>query len=152
MDTKRVIDKRGGAHIEGQRFDSPLIMLGDIDHEPQTYVAEKPYDLTRYEYSILKRPSSAEFWFNLVAGGTAGIVISVVGKLISALVDKQEPSLENWEVVAVLVGFFISAGISKLFKSTDDKERFQLIDVVDNHFNTNKPRRLHLTKGAENEN
>lgn len=152
MDTNRVIDNSNESHIEGQQFDSPLIMNGAIDHEPQRYVAEKPYDLTRYEYSILKRPYSAEFWFNIVAGGTAGIVISVVGKSISALVDKQDPSLANWEIVAVGVGVFLSVIIKKYLQSTDDKERNQLMDVVDNHFTENKPRRLHLTKGAENEN
>jgi hypothetical protein len=155
METNREVDKSAESHVEGQQFDSPLIMQGAIgadDYEPQRYVAEKPYDLTRYEYSILRRPYSADFWFNLIAGGTAGIVISVVGKSISALLDKQEPSLETWEIVAVVVGVIGSVIIKKWLKSSDDKERCQLMDVMDSHFTENKPRRLHLTKGANDEN
>ena len=60
-------------YVEGKQFDSPLILPGVIEEEPERYVAEKPYDLTRFEYSILKKPYLADFWFNIVSGGTAGL-------------------------------------------------------------------------------
>jgi hypothetical protein len=137
-------------HIEGKEFDEPLIMAGTIEAEPVRYVAEKPYDLTRFEYSILKKPYLADFWFNIVAGGTAGLVISVIGKATTALIAKQDPTLDTWEIIAVII-VIVSAAILKLcFKSDDDKEKDKLMSVINGHFSTNKPRRLHLTNGGNN--
>jgi len=39
--------------ISGQEFDTPLIFKGSISDEPERYVAEKPYELTKYEFIIL---------------------------------------------------------------------------------------------------
>ncbi|MEZ9042849.1 hypothetical protein [Vibrio sp. 10N.247.311.47] len=135
-------------HVKGEEFDTPLIMEGGIEYEPERYVAEKPYDLTRYEFSILKKPSGSEMWFNLAAGGTAGIVISVIGKTVASLIDKKDPSLATWEIVAVVIGIGISILIKKMFKSDDEVEKNQLLEVVDTHFTQNRKRRLHLTQGG----
>lgn len=140
------------SHIEGKKFDAPLIMTGAIDKEPERYVAEKPYDLTRYEYSVLKKPYIADLWFNLVSGATGGVVITVIGKAISSLIQKQSPSIETWEIIAIALGVVISYLIKKYIKSNEDQERCDLVNVIDNHFSTNKPRRLHLTKGDNHEN
>ncbi len=53
--------------ISGGEYDSPIILQGRVDLEPQRYVAEKPYDLTRYEYSFLKKNYTGNFWSNLTA-------------------------------------------------------------------------------------
>lgn len=134
--------------IEGGRFDSPLVMHGAIDAEPERYIAEKPYELTKFEFSVLRRRIASEFWFTLVAGATAGVVISISGKALAALLEKKTPSLESWEVWAVVVGFFLSLAL-KLLPSWEDKERLQLEGVIDGHFTQNKPRRVHLTNGVE---
>lgn len=136
-------------HVNGGEFDTPLIMKGEIEHEPERYVAEKPYDLTRYEFSILRKPSSSDVWFNLVAGGTAGIVVSVVGKTIASLIDKKDPSLATWEIVAVVIGIGASILVKKVIKSDDQKEKEELLSIVDTHFSQNRKRRLHLTQGGE---
>ncbi|MBV1907730.1 MAG: hypothetical protein KUG78_00320 [Kangiellaceae bacterium] len=133
--------------IEGRVYDTPLVVPGFIDAEPERYVAEKPFDLTRFEYSILKKSYKAEFWFNIVSGGTGGIVVSVIGKALAALIAKQQPKLETWEIVAVILGVLVSLLLKYAFKSDDDKAKDELMRVVDNHFETNKPRHLHLTKG-----
>lgn len=145
--------KGSGEHapVHGRQFDSPLIMRGSIDAEPERYVAEKPYDLTRFEYSILKKPYVAEFWFNIISGATAGLVISVIGKSISALIDNHGTKLDTWEIVAVIMGVTASILLKYCFKSDEDKEKDKLMDVVNGHFANNKPRRLHLTRGGENE-
>jgi len=138
------------AHIEGRIFDTPLIMQGAIEYEPERYVAEKPYELTRYEYSILKRPQFSDLWFNLITDATSGIVLSVIGKAISALLDKQDPTLEYWEISAVCFGVLLSLIIKYMFKSNDDIDKLELIKIIENHFYQNKPRRLHLTQGGNN--
>ncbi|EOE6195880.1 hypothetical protein ACKOZB_004647, partial [Vibrio parahaemolyticus] len=136
-------------HVKGEEFDTPLIMKGGIEYEPERYVAEKPYDLTRYEFSILKKSSGSEMWFNLIAGGTAGVVVSVIGKTIASLIDKKDPSLATWEIVAVIVGIGISILVKNKIKSDDEKEKEQLLSIVDTHFAQNRKRRLHLTQGGE---
>lgn len=134
--------------IEGGRFDEPLVMDGAIANEPQRYIAEKPYDLTKFEFSILRRQPESQFWLNLVAGATAGIVIAIAGKALAALLEKEVPTLEAWEFWAVVLGTVTSVAI-KFIPMKDSKERKQLEEVIDGHFSENKPRRLHLTKIKE---
>jgi len=81
--------------VIGGEYDSPIILPGSPDIEPQRYVAEKPYDLTRYEYSFLKRNLTGYFWGNIFAGATAGIVISVLGKAVIALLDKKNQNSKS---------------------------------------------------------
>ncbi len=133
----------------GGEYDSP-IMLGDIDIEPQRYVAEKPYDLTRYPYSYLKRNYSGGFWFNIAVGATAGFVLTVLGKAIFALLDKENPSLDMWEIITIAIGVAMSLYFKCSFKSEDDKIKSELNEVVDTHFQKSKPRRVHLP-GQEGE-
>lgn len=134
---------------EGRTFDEPLIVPGHIDAEPERYIAEKPFDLTRFEYSVLKKPYTAEFWFTLVAGATVGVVISIIGKTTTALVAKQSPSLESWEIITVLIGVVVAVVFKKCLKSEDDQEKDKLMRVIDSHFEQNRPRHLHLTKGRK---
>jgi hypothetical protein len=137
---------------ESRTFDSPLIFKAEsIDGEPEKYIAEKPFDLTRYEYSILKKAYKADFWYSTVSGGTAGILVSVVGKSISTLIAKQNPTLEIWEVIAIIAGVVTSLILKFLVKTEDDKEKNKLMKVIDNHFESNKPRNLHITKEKVNE-
>ncbi len=134
--------------IEGERFDKPLVLPGVIDTEPERYVAEKPYDLTKYEFSILRKKTSSEILFVTTLGATAGVLIAVIGKSIAALLEKKPPTLEQWELWAIAIGFFASLAF-KFIRSKDDQERGQLEKVIEGHFKTNKPRRVHLTTGAD---
>jgi hypothetical protein len=130
--------------IEGERFDKPLVLPGAIDAEPERYIAEKPYELTKYEFSILRKKMSSELFFVTTISATAGVLIAVIGKSIVALLDKKSPTLEPWEIWAVVIGF-LAAIAFKFIRSKDDKERLQLEEVVDGHFRTNRPRRVHVT-------
>ena len=134
-------------HIQGKVFDSPLFMPGGIDIEPIRYIAEKPYDLTKYEFKVIKSPSYSELWFNLSAGGTAGIVVAVIGKVLASLIEKTKPSLELWEIIAIIAGVIISWIIKKYGKTKDEKEKEQLFEIVESHFVQNPMRRIHLTSG-----
>lgn len=130
--------------IEGERFDRPLVLPGAIDAEPERYIAEKPYELTKYEFSIVRKRSSSELWFVTTIGATAGVLLAVLGKTLSALLAKNAPTLEQWEMWAIAAG--IAAAIAfKLLRSKEEKERSQLVEVIDGHFQTNRLRRVHLT-------
>ncbi|MBQ0960536.1 hypothetical protein KAK06_16400 [Ideonella sp. 4Y11] len=134
--------------IEGERFDSPLMLRGAIDAEPERYIAEKPYELTKFEFAVLRRRTSSEFWFTLCAGATAGVVISIAGKALSALLDKKAPTIESWELWAIAAGVLASLVI-KFVHSQEDSDRFKLEEVIDGHFTINKLRRVHLTANPD---
>lgn len=134
--------------IEGERFDKPLVFSGAIDTEPERYIAEKPYELTKYEFSILRKRMSSELLFVTTVGATAGVLIAVVGKTIGALLDKKSPMLEPWEMWAIGIGVLASIAF-RFIRSKEDKERLQLEEVVEGHFKTNRPRRVHLTTGGD---
>lgn len=133
--------------IEGERFDEPLVLRGAIDAEPERYIAEKPYELTKYEFSILRKRMSSELFFLTTFGATGGVLITVVGKVIVALLDKKSATLELWEICTVIIGAVASIAL-KFIRSKEDKERLQLEGVVEGHFQTNRPRRVHLTAGG----
>ena len=134
--------------IEGQRFDSPLIFEGGVDAEPQRYIAEKPYELTKYEFSVLRKKDFPDLWFKIFMGATAGLVIALAGKVIISLVNKQSPTIATWELCSIGVGILLSICFRFFIKSKEEKERIQLVSAIDNHFEENKPRRVHLTKGG----
>jgi len=131
--------------VEGREYDTPLILPGSINIEPQRYVAEKPYDLTRYEYSFLKRNFTGSFWCNIFSGATAGILISVVAKATTALLDMKNPELEAWEITAIIIGISVSLFFKLKYKSEDDRTKSELNEVINTHFQTSLPRRVHLT-------
>ena len=143
------LEEERSQSYEGRTFDEPLIVPGHIDSEPERYIAEKPFDLTRFEYSVLRKPYMADFWFTLVSGATAGVVLSVIGKSIAALIAKQNPTLEMWEIITVIFGCILSYILKCKLKSEDDKEKDKLMSVIESHFEQSKPRHLHLTKGRK---
>lgn len=134
--------------IEGERFDKPLVMEGAIEAEPERYIAEKPYELTKFEFGVLRKINRSEFWFSITAGATAGIAIAIAGKALAALIAKQNPVLESWELWAVGAGFIGSLAL-RLIPTKDDVARQKLEDVIEGHFATNLPRRLHLTTNKD---
>ncbi|HHX8575406.1 TPA: hypothetical protein ACVO35_004176 [Vibrio alginolyticus] len=136
--------------VSDGEYDTPIILADEVVVEPQKYVAEVPYDLTRYEYSFLKRNYTSDFWSNIFAGATAGIVLAVLGKSIAALVSKEMPELELWEIVAVVIGLLATI-LAKCLRSEDDKKKQELTNIVDEHFENSKRRRFHLT-GNNDEN
>lgn len=142
------LDQTGKKLIEGQRFDSPLIIEGGVDAEPQRYIAEKPYELTKYEFSVLRKKDFADLWFKISIGATAGLVIPVAGKAIISLVNKQSPTIVTWELCSIGVGILLSIGFRFFIKSQEEEERVQLVSAIDSHFEENKPIRVHLTKGG----
>lgn len=118
--------------IEGGRFDSPLVMHGAIEIEPERYIAEKPYDLTKFEFSVIRRRSALDLWFTLFAGATVGVLIVILGKTLAALLEKKSPIFETWELWAVAIGFLISV-LVKFIPNRDENERAALEAVISGH-------------------
>lgn len=141
------MSQENNSSYTGRIFDEPLILHGHIDAEPQRYIAEKPFELTRFEYSVLRKSYSNGFWFTLTTGATVGMTFSIIGKSIAALIANQPPTLDLWEVVALLLGVILSCALKFMRKSEGHKEKDSLEGVIDRHFEQNKPRHLHLTGG-----
>lgn len=137
--------------IENQRFDEPLVLKGQVEYEPERYVAEKPYELTKYEFSVLRRRVVSLFLAQIIASATAGILLAVLGKAVDALLSKQSPTIEPWELWSLAGGVIVSA-ILFWYRSDSDKERIGLESAIEGHFAGNRPRRVHLMKGEDDEN
>lgn len=130
--------------IENQRFDEPLVLKGGVEREPERYVAEKPYELTQYEFSVLRRRILSLYWAQTLFAATVGLVLAIAGKVLHALVLKDTPQLESWELWAIIIGLVLSIIFWRV-RTKDDRERIQLESAIDEHFTSNKPRRVHLT-------
>lgn len=130
--------------IEGKKFDSPLIISKFFTTEPERYIAEKPFDLTKYEFSVLRKRVTSELLFTAALGATVGVVLTVLAKVLAALLEKNSPTVETWELYAVGCGLAAML-VFKIFRTDADKEYCQLEDVIDGHFQSNKPRMVHLT-------
>lgn len=136
--------------ISGQRFDNPLYVQGGITGEPERYLAEKPFELSKYEFSILKKGKfRSDSLFQLVCGATIGFVLLILGKALNALIQKQTPSLENYELWSVGAGIIIAL-ILKFRKQTPEEKEFnEVTDYIDKHYKETPIRRIHVTQKKE---
>ena len=49
----------------------PIYVRGGVDGEPIKYLGIKPYDLDKYQFSILRKSfDNKSIWFNSALGGT----------------------------------------------------------------------------------
>ena len=135
----------------GKTFDSPLYVPGGVGDEPKRYLAEEPYELSKSEFNILKKGKfRADVWFPLTCGATLGIALSVIGKALNALIDKQTPSLEKWEIWAIVAGLILAAAFKIIKKESPEEREFDEIKVyIDQYFITTPRRRVHVTKKEE---
>lgn len=139
------------SQVSDKVYDEPIILQEEVSIEPQRYVAEKPYDLTRYEYSFLKRNFTGSLWSNLFAGASVGLFVSVLAKSVVALLDQQTQKLETWEWVGLIISILLALIFKFCVKTEDDKTKKELISVVDDHFENSKPRRVHVTGQERND-
>lgn len=137
-------------NIANRQFDEPLYVFGQITNEPERYLAEKPYELSKFEFSVIKKGKfKADTWFQLVCGAAAGFFLAILGKALNALIQKQSPSLENWELWAVGAGVFLAIILKKQSKTEDEKEFDELKESINQHFENTLPRRIHITGKKE---
>ena len=137
--------------IKDQRFDTPLYVSGEITNEPERYLAEKPYELSKFEFSILKKGKfRSDTLFQLISGATVGFVLVIIGKALNALIQKQTPTLENWELWSVGAGIVLGIILKFRSKTADEKEFDEIKEYINQHFESTPRRRIHLT-GREEE-
>jgi len=133
----------------GVRFDKPLYVYGEVSEEPERYLAEKPYELSKFEFSILRKGKfKSNTLSHLVSGATVGLVIIVIGQAIDTLADKKTPSLERWELWSILAGIVITVFlyiVNRKWKSPEEKEYEEILDDIDQHFKETPRRRIHLS-------
>ena len=136
--------------IKDLNFDTPLYVAGEISAEPERYLAEKPYELTKFEFSILKKGKfRADTWFQLVCGATLGLVLAIAGKTLNALIQKQTPTVENWELWSVAAGVFLAVILKFGRKTEDEKEFDEIRQYISHHFENSPRRRVHLSGREE---
>jgi len=138
--------------ISGRRFDAPLFVHGAISGEPERYLGEKPYELSKFEFSILKKGKfKSDTWFRVVCGATIGLVLAIVGKLLYALMQKQPPLLDNWELCSVGAGIVL-AFILKFRKKTPEEAEFDEVrNYIEQYFKETPRRRIHVTGKNEDQ-
>jgi hypothetical protein len=142
--------------IKDQQFDreKPLYIRGGVTGEPERYLAEKPYDLSKFEFGVLRKGKFVpHIWVELIAGATVGMSLSIIGKIVvSALIGQRTPTVESWEFPAIAVGLLIVALLKFFRRKSDDEKDFDAIrDAIEQHFASNPPRRLHLTSKENGE-
>ena len=140
--------------IKDRQFDTPLYVSGNITNEPERYLAEKPYELSKFEFSVLKKGKfSSDTLFQLVSSATVGFVLAIVGKALNALVQKQTPTLENWELWSVGAGIVLALILILKRKSkTEDEKKFDEIrEYIKQHFENTPRRRVHVTGREEDQ-
>ena len=136
--------------IIGKRFDSPLYVDGEVSGEPERYLAEKPYELSKYEFSILRKGKfKSDSWFQLAFGATIGFILAVIGKALNALVQKQTPSVENWELWSIAAGIVFAIILCFWKKFSEEKEFQELSRNIDQHFKETPKRRIHVKSRKE---
>lgn len=136
--------------IKDLKFDTPLYVAGEISGEPERYLAEKPYELSKFEFSIFKKGKfRSDTWFQLVCGATVGLVLAIAGKTLNALIQKQIPTVENWELWSVAAGVVLAALLKRGRKTDDEKEFDEIRQYISQHFENSPRRRVHLTGREE---
>lgn len=137
--------------IQGRNFDAPLILPAGGNVEPQRYIAEEPFDMTKYEFEVLRRPRSTNLLVRSLFGATIGVAIMLAGKYVAAILEAKSPTWQVWEWGALGVGIVVTGAVAlivRVRRSRAEQEREELEKVIDGHFATKKQRRVHIA-GAE---
>lgn len=148
--TKNPKEQHTKKTIRDQRFDEPLYVDGEVTHEPETYLAEKPYELSEFEFSVLRKGQfKSNIWFELVFGATIGFVLNIAGKTLSALIQKETPSVDKWELWSIGVGIVLALLLRFRKRNSDEKEFNEIKDYINQHFKTSLRRRVHIPRKEE---
>jgi hypothetical protein len=124
----------------------PLYVKGGVEGEPEKYLAGKPYDLDKYEFSVLKKKfENKSMWFNASIGATAGFIIILLAKMIQLAISQKAITFELYELIVVVVGTFITWMLRKPKITEDETEQLNLVKDVDDWFSRNPKRNIHVT-------
>lgn len=132
----------------------PLFIKGGVAGEPVKYLGVMPYDLDKYEFSVLRKSfDNKTFWFNASLGATAGFIFLLIAKLIQLAIAQKPLSFEYYEIIAIVVGGLVSWFLRKPEVCEDEQEKLNLIKDISAWFDRNPKRNIwdHVTskKGGE---
>ncbi|EIE1271966.1 MULTISPECIES: hypothetical protein [Vibrio] len=124
----------------------PLFVKGGVEGEPVKYLGVKPYELDKYEFSILKKKfENKSVWFNAALGATAGSIFLLLAKVIQLSLTKQEISIEIYEIATVLLGAIASWNLRTPTLSDDELEQQEIVKYIDDWFSQNPKRNIHVS-------
>jgi len=131
---------------EGNISNEPLYVKGGIEGEPVKYLAIKPYELDKYEFSVLKKKfENKSMWFNASIGATAGFIILLLAKMVQLGISQKPIELELYEIIVVIIGSFTAWTLRKPKISEDEIEQLNLVKDVNDWFSQNPNRNVHVT-------
>lgn len=124
----------------------PLYVKGGVEGEPVKYLAVKPYELDKYEFSVLKKKfENKSMWFNASIGATAGFIILLLAKMIQLAINQQPIEFELYELIVIFVGALTSWLLREPKITEDETEQLNLVKDVDDWFSRNPNRNIHVT-------
>jgi hypothetical protein len=124
----------------------PLYVKGGVEGEPVKYLAVKPYELDKYEFSVLKKKfENKTMWFNASIGATAGFIILLLAKIIQLAISQQPIEFELYEIIVIVVGALTAWVLRKPKITEDETEQLNLVKDVDDWFSQNPNRNIHVT-------
>jgi hypothetical protein len=131
----------------------PIYVRGGVEGEPVKYLGIKPYDLDKYQFSILRKSfDNKSILFNATLGGTVGGIVIVISKLIQLAIDQKPLNLEYYEIIAICLGGLVAIVFWLLRKykiSEEEKEKKELIENIASWFERNPNRNIHVTPKEE---
>jgi hypothetical protein len=124
----------------------PLFVKGGVEGEPEKYLGIKPYDLDKFEYSVLKKTfDKKSIWFASTCGATVGFVLIVFAKLIQLAISQKPLDLEWYEIIAIFLGILLALILRKPKISDEEKEKDELIEDIGKWFNDNPKINIHVS-------
>lgn len=119
--------------IEDKIFDNTFLIKGKTTTEiPKLLV--NMYPLTQGDYEKLISVDKYENWVNYFIGASIAYAITVLGKIISFLFNKDiksEPELWEWiSIIVPLILMCIVKGCSHFWPSSKKKLKKRIVDVL----------------------
>lgn len=125
----------------------PLFIKGGVDLEPLKYLGVRPFELDRYQLSVLKRNfDKKSSLFNACLGATVGTVLLLLAKFIHLAIERKVFSLEWHEIIAVILGVWLSYILRTPVVTDEEKEKLELIREISDWFEANPNRAIHVSQ------
>jgi cytochrome c biogenesis protein CcdA len=131
---------------EKEQRNEPLFVDGGVEGEPIKYLGVKPYELDKYQFSILRKKFySKSMWFNTAAGATVGFILMFFAKVIQLLMVNQQIKVEAYEIIVIILGGIIMFVLRKPNVSPDEVEQTELEQEIGSWFAQNPNRNIHVS-------
>jgi len=125
----------------------PLFIEGGVEREPLKYLGIRPYELDKYQLSILKKNFDRKSsFYNASLGATVGAFFLILGKFFAYAIEKKEFNFEWHEIIAVGVGLICTYCSRNQVVTEEEKEKLELIKEISTWFEANPNRAIHVSR------